>query len=106
MDRRPLTRGGARKSNRRLKTLLWIGGIAALTIALIYYEQSEILYVLATLGITALLIMVGLADLTGAKSTSTSELGDDAAAIGSGMTGATTIASVPPTARRATGKRK
>jgi uncharacterized protein YqgC (DUF456 family) len=86
--------------------MLWIGGMTALTIALIYFEQSEILYVLATLGITALLIMVAMADLTGAKSTPASELGDDAAAIGSGITGATTAAAIPPTARRATGKRR
>ena len=107
MDRRPMTRGGARrKSNRRLNTLLWIAVLAALTIALIYFEQTAILYVLATLGVTALLVVVALADLSGTKSVPTSELGDDAAAIGSGITGTPAAAAIPPVARRASAKRK
>jgi hypothetical protein len=100
-----MTRGGARKSNRRLKTFLWIVGLAILTISLIYFEQTALLYVLATVGVTVLLVVVALADLSGTKGASTSELGDDAAAIGSGITGTPAAATVPPTAPRAAKRR-
>jgi hypothetical protein len=108
MNRRAPRRVGARESNYRLKMLLWIIGLTSLTISLIVFEQTAILYVLATLGVTALLVIVALADLSGAKGVSTSELGDDAAAIGSGITGATaaTAPRQPLAARRAAAKRK
>lgn len=93
MERRPVTRGGARKNNRRLKTFLWIAGFAALIIGLLYYEQAAILYLLATLGLTGLLVVVAMSDLHGSKHAGASELGDDSAAIGDGLTGAT--AAVP-----------
>jgi uncharacterized protein YqgC (DUF456 family) len=84
-----MTRGGGRgRNNSRLKTFLWIAGMAILIIGLIYFEQTAILYVLATVGVTVLLLVVALADLSGAHRTGASELGDDAAAIGSGITGA------------------
>ena len=110
MDRRPVTRGGARKSNRRLKTFLWIAALAALVIALLYFEQTAILYLLATLGLTTLLIVVARADLSGARRlASESDLGDDAAAIGSGITGVAAPAASTPAAaptRRSPAKRK
>ncbi len=105
MERRPVTRGGAaRKNNRRLMTLLWITGLAILVIALIYFEQTAILYVLATLGLTALLIIVALSDLSGrGRGTNLSELGDDSAAISDGVTGTSAAAvaiTAPTTSRR------
>lgn len=109
MDRRPMTRSGARKKNSRLMTLLWIVGLAALTIGLIYFEQTAILYVLATLGVTALLIVVARADLSGTqRERSSSELGDDAAAIAGGLTGATAaaVSSAPVRARRSAARPK
>lgn len=109
MERRPMTKGGARKSGRRLRTFLWIAGLAALVIALLYFEQTAILYLLATLGLTTLLIVVARADLSGARRiASESELGNDAAAIGSGITSVVTAPAVPKAApaRRAAAKRK
>jgi uncharacterized protein YqgC (DUF456 family) len=99
-----MTRRGARKTSGRLKTFLWVAGLTILIIGLMYFEQTAILYVLATIGVTVLLTVVALADLSGARRTGASELGDDAAAIGSGMTGST----VPATgaARRSAAKRK
>jgi hypothetical protein len=41
----------------------WIGALALLTISLIYWEQSALLYILATVGVTILLVVVALADL-------------------------------------------
>jgi len=50
------------KKNRTL-TYLWIFGLALLVFLLIYFEQTAILYIFSTLGVTALLIIVAMADL-------------------------------------------
>jgi hypothetical protein len=50
--------------NRKLITFAWITALAILTIFLIYRELTAVLYILATLGVTALLIIVALADLS------------------------------------------
>jgi hypothetical protein len=50
------------KKNRAL-TYLWIFGLALLVFLLIYFEQTAILYIFSTLGVTALLIIVAMADL-------------------------------------------
>lgn len=109
MQRTSTTRGGARarKSSGRLRTFLWIAAAAALIIALLYFEQTAVLYLLATLGLTALLVAVAFSDLSGAhRSTSDAELGDDAAAIGSSITGVAPTATATPAARRAAKRRK
>ncbi|HEX8001034.1 MAG TPA: hypothetical protein VF528_21810 [Pyrinomonadaceae bacterium] len=117
MERRAVARGGARKSRRGLKTFLWVAGLGALVIVLIYFEQTAILYLLATLGLTGLLIVVAMSDLDGRRAAGASDLGDDAAAIGSGITGttaaagaaaATTATNVPAAnaRRRSTPKRR
>lgn len=46
-------------------TLVWVAALAALVIGLIRWEQTALLYVLATLGVTALLFVVAFADLEG-----------------------------------------
>jgi hypothetical protein len=79
-----------RRSNtarrRRTITYLWIGALAAITIALIYWEMTALLYIFATLGVTALLVVVALSDLAHAEKQTTSiSTADDAAAIGSGI---------------------
>jgi len=54
------------KSNqkrRRTFTYLWIFGLAVLIFLLIYFEQTALLYVFATLGVTALLVIVAISDL-------------------------------------------
>jgi hypothetical protein len=50
------------KKSRTL-TYLWIFGLALLVFLLIYFEQTAILYIFSTLGVTALLIIVAMADL-------------------------------------------
>ena len=50
------------KKSRTL-TYLWILGLALLVFLLIYFEQTAILYIFSTLGVTALLIIVATADL-------------------------------------------
>lgn len=52
-----------KQKRRRGFTYLWIFGLALLVFLLIYFEQTALLYILATLGVTALLIIVALADL-------------------------------------------
>jgi hypothetical protein len=85
-----------RNRNRRLITLAWIVGTATLIIVLLYKEKADWLYVLATLGLTALLVIVAFADLRGRHGVNEASLGDDSAAIGDGLT---TIG--PPTAAAA-----
>ena len=68
---------------RRNLTYLWILGMALVLGLLIYFEKTELLYVLATLGVTALLIIVATADL-GAHERSENVL-PDAQAAGSGI---------------------
>jgi predicted lysophospholipase L1 biosynthesis ABC-type transport system permease subunit len=67
------------KASRRRKwiTLLWIAALAILTISLIYWEQTALLYILATLGVTALLVVVAVADIgrTGSNSSTTAGAG-------------------------------
>jgi hypothetical protein len=50
------------KKNRAL-TYLWIFGLALLVFLLIYFEQTALLYIFSTLGVTVLLIIVATADL-------------------------------------------
>lgn len=50
---------------RRWLTYLWIVGILLVVSFLIYFERTALLYVLATLGVTALLLVVAFADLGG-----------------------------------------
>ncbi|HEX6188899.1 MAG TPA: hypothetical protein VFZ40_12545 [Pyrinomonadaceae bacterium] len=50
---------------RRWLTYLWIVAILLVVSLLIYFERTALLYVLATLGVTALLLVVAFADLGG-----------------------------------------
>jgi membrane protein YdbS with pleckstrin-like domain len=47
----------------RAFTYLWILVLAVSTFLLIYFEQTSLLYILATLGVTILLVVVAFADL-------------------------------------------
>jgi uncharacterized membrane protein YhaH (DUF805 family) len=71
---------------RKLITVLWTGLLAIVTITLIYKEMTAVLYILATLGVTALLVVVGLADLTPSEGPAGDSAINDSAAIGSGIT--------------------
>ena len=65
-----MARSLASGRNRKLITYLWIAALAVLTIFLIYKEQTALLYILATLGVTAILVIVALADLSQGEPTS------------------------------------
>jgi len=69
---------------RRSLTLLWIVGLVIVVFTLIYFERTELLYILATLGVTALLVIVATADLGRRDPSSGAELAD-AQAAGSGI---------------------
>lgn len=74
----------AKTRKRRGFTYLWIFGLALVVFLLIYFERTEMLYVLATLGVTALLIIVATADLGGHEPSGQHQL-PDAQAAGSGI---------------------
>ncbi|HYJ88408.1 MAG TPA: hypothetical protein VEW46_20245 [Pyrinomonadaceae bacterium] len=75
------------RRRRRLITLVWTTLLAAITIFLIYKEMTAVLYILATLGVTALLLIVAFSDLRpGEKSLDDSNRVNDSAALGSGIT--------------------
>jgi len=48
---------------RRGMTYLWIFGMALMVFLLIYFQQTALLYIFSTLGVTILLVIVALADL-------------------------------------------
>lgn len=58
---------GGKHLSRRMVTIIWVTALATLVIFFLYKEWIAQLYVLATLGVTALLIIVAKADLSGAK---------------------------------------
>ena len=98
-----------RKRNSRLITLGWIVVVIALIIILLYKERSDWLYVLATLGLTALLVIVAMADLgKGRQGVDEASLGDDSASIGSGITtnASSTAAATAPSDWRGPKNRK
>jgi uncharacterized membrane protein YhaH (DUF805 family) len=74
------------KRRRRLITILWTGLLAIVIITLIYKEMTAVLYILATLGVTALLVVVAMTDLGHAENISNDSTINDSAAIGSGIT--------------------
>lgn len=55
----------SRVGNRRNRKFAWIFGASAIVIALLYWEQAAVLYVLSTLAICALLVVVMFANLEG-----------------------------------------
>jgi len=81
------TRNAASDRRRRKAfTVLWTAILAIGVMILIYFEMSAVLYILATVGVTALLIVVALSDLHYAEKHNAGPVTlDDAAAIGSGI---------------------
>lgn len=51
--------------SRRTMALIYGVIVSAVIIALLYYERIDVLYILATLGLVALLLTVGFANLEG-----------------------------------------
>jgi hypothetical protein len=74
----------AARKRRRLMTLAWSVAVAAVVIALIWKEQIALLYILATVSVTALLVVVALADLSGARGAGAPAPFDDSAAASGG----------------------
>ncbi|HKO60543.1 MAG TPA: hypothetical protein VJV03_05230 [Pyrinomonadaceae bacterium] len=74
------------RRRRKLMTALWFAAVSILTIVLIYWEMTAVLYILATLGVTGLLGIVAFSDLGTAHGPAGEiERVNDAAAIGSGI---------------------
>ncbi len=83
-----MKRRNAADDRRRRKTftVLWTAVLAIGVIVLMYYEMSAVLYILATLGVTALLVVVAVSDLhRGEKREDGATQIDDSAALGSGI---------------------
>jgi hypothetical protein len=79
------TAKGARKSSR-WTTFIWIAAATVIITALIWREQVALLYVLATLSVTALLMIVAMADLGGTRQPLAEPApSDDSAALGDGL---------------------
>jgi len=52
-----------KRDHRRLKALIGLVSVAVIVGTLIYFGQVEIIYVLSTLALIALLLLVGFSDL-------------------------------------------
>jgi hypothetical protein len=75
------------RRRRKFFTVLWTAVLSIGVITLIYYEMSAVLYILATLGVTVLLVVVAVSDLHYAERNANSAIKvDDSAALGSGIT--------------------
>lgn len=57
-----MTLAGERR-RRKLKSLGWTLLVTAVVIFLIYKQMTAVLYIVSTLGVTALLIVVAMSDL-------------------------------------------
>jgi hypothetical protein len=89
-----------RKKSRRTSILIVLASVI-LVITLIATEQVAALYVIATLGVAALLAVVALSDLRGTRQTTEQAAPyDDAAAIGDGRTSAASSTTFGSTAAR------
>lgn len=106
MDRRTQAAVNMRRRRRRF-TLLWVAAAVIAISVLLWYEQIALLYVLATLGVTALLVVVALADFGEAQRAAPVAPFDDAAALaaGGGVMGQTTSRATASTMPR-TGARR
>jgi len=58
------------RRRRKLITFGWSLALGIGTILLIYWEKTALLYILATLGVTALLLVVAMSDLAHTDGTS------------------------------------
>jgi|GEM_PF-1851286 len=91
---------GRRKKGRRTSVLLVLASVV-IVVVLLATEQVAVLYVLATLGVAALLAVVALSDLRGAReATEQAAPYDDAASIGDGRASAPASTTFGSTAAR------
>jgi len=73
------------KRRRRTIAILWSALFGIGTMILIYFEMTALLYILATLGVTAILVIVAVSDLARGEKHPGAVSADDSAAIGSGI---------------------
>lgn len=59
----PENTAAPKRDRRRLKALIGLVSVAILVGTLIYFGQVEVIYVLSTLALIALLLLVGFSDL-------------------------------------------
>jgi hypothetical protein len=69
------------RRRRKLITVLWALLLAVLVIVLIYLEKTAVLYILCTLGVTALLVIVAFSDLAHREPRSEMDQATDAAGV-------------------------
>ena len=75
------------RRRRKAITALWMAALSLGVILLIYWELTAILYILATLSVTALLIVVAVSDLAHTdKTVGQLSPSDDASAVANGIT--------------------
>jgi hypothetical protein len=79
----------ADRRRRKLITGLWALGLSAVVIVLIVLEKTAILYILATLGVSALLAIVAVSDLDQTENTpqESPALKGDAASVATPISG-------------------
>jgi len=102
LSRRVNRRGGQKRSRRGL---IWVSGAVAFVAALLYWEQTALLYLLSTLAMCGLLLVVAFSDLEGSgkKLTEATGKGETAPAGGGEMA---TAAAPRPERRAARPKRR
>jgi uncharacterized membrane protein len=69
------------RRRRKLITALWALLLSVVVIVLIYFEKTAVLYILCTLGVTALLVIVAFSDLAQREPKSEMDQGTDAARV-------------------------
>ena len=69
------------RRRRKLITSLWALGLGLLVIVLIYFERADVLYILCTLGVAALLMVVAFSDLLHADARPEASQETDAASV-------------------------
>ena len=94
MERKTGTPATGARKRRGKRSLLYIAIVAVVVIGLIWQEQVALLYVLATLSVSALLVVVAFSDLGHARRAAPAAPGDDSAAAGDAMN----VAAAPPRA--------
>ena len=56
-------RRNSKSTRRRYRKFAWIFGTSAMVIALLYWEQAAVLYLVSTLAVCALLLVVAFSNL-------------------------------------------
>lgn len=83
---------------------MWVVGVAAVVVVLLYFEQVEIIYVLSVLGLSCFLLVVAFSDLDrGARQAVAPAREENEAAA---VVGVTAAAAPPVVTRRAARRRR